>query len=904
MAGDGIAKGNAGGPDSHTEPVTGIPAYTLDTADTVAGFRTSPEGLDEAEVRSRLQRYGPNALPVGEQRSVASMLVDQFKDFLILLLIGAATISAVLGEVVDTVAIGVIVVLNAIIGVVQEYRAQRAMEALRAMAAVTASVRRAGTVIEVDAADLVPGDVVALDAGRVVPADLRLIETVRLRVAEATLTGESLPVEKDAESVHSIETPLGDRTNMAYRGTQVVYGRGAGVVVATGLSTELGRIAGLLEGAGDTKTPLQKRLAQFGRGLGYAAIGLCVLVFVVGILRGEDPLVMFLTAVSLAVAAVPEALPAVATVTLAIGARKLVKTHTLVRRLPAVETLGSVTFICTDKTGTLTLNRMTVEATAVGATVTPLPSLGEAARGSAAALLGTAMALSNDVSGDASAENALVGDPTEIALYVAAARSGYEGDELEQQWPRVYELPFDSERKLMTTVHRSPEGGFVSFTKGAAEVIGERLTGLLVDDGQAAAHDQAVTDALVDEWSASGLRVLAFAMRHFDELPDALPAEEIESDLILIGLTGLVDPPRPEAAEAVSTCKTAGIVPVMITGDHPATALAIAQRLGIADGADEMMTGPELEALSLEQFERRVEDVRVYARVAPEQKLKIVQALQDKGEFVAMTGDGVNDAPALARADIGVAMGITGTDVAKEAADMVLLDDNFASIVGSVREGRRIFDNIRKFIKYTMTSNSGEIWTILLAPLLGMPVPLLPIHILWINLVTDGLPGLAMAAEPHERKIMRRPPRPPKESIFADGLAVHLLWVGLLMGAASLVTQAGAMALDNPRWQTMVFSVLCFSQMGHALAVRSDRDSLFRQGLLSNRPLFGAVLLTVVLQLATIYVPFLQPVFRTEALTAAELAFVIVASSVVFIAVEIEKWYKRRCDERNTCGVA
>jgi Ca2+-transporting ATPase len=426
---------------------------------------------------------------------------------------------------------------------------------------------------------------------------------------------------------------------------------------------------------------------------------------------------------------------------------------------------------------------------------------------------------------------------------------------------------------------------------------------MLGDDGQTAAYDSTVTEALVDEWAASGLRVLSFAMRRFDELPDKLPAEEIESGLTLIGLTGLVDPPRPEAAGAVSTCKTAGIVPVMITGDHPATALAIAQRLGIAESADEMMTGPELEALSLEHFERRVEDVRVYARVAPEQKLKIVQALQDKGEFVAMTGDGVNDAPALSRADIGVAMGITGTDVAKEAADMVLLDDNFASIVGSVREGRRIFDNIRKFIKYTMTSNAGEIWTILLAPLLGMPVPLLPIHILWINLVTDGLPGLAMAAEPHERAIMKRPPRPPKESIFADGLAVHLMWVGLLMGAASLVTQAGAMALDNPRWQTMVFSVLCFSQMGHALAVRSDRDSLFRQGLLSNRPLFGAVLLTVVLQLATIYVPFLQPVFRTEALTAVELAIVIAASSVVFIAVEIEKWYKRRCDERDGCAV-
>ena len=877
-------------------------AHTL-SGDSVLGSlgSTAAEGLTGAEAASRLERFGPNELPVAKQRSIAMMLFDQFKDFLILLLLGAAAISAALGEVVDTIAIAVIIVLNAVIGVVQEFRAQRAMEALRRMAAETATVRRDGKTCEIDAAALVPGDIVLLEAGRVIPSDLRLVETARLRVAEAALTGESVPVEKDARVEIASGAPLGDRLNMAYRGTQVVHGRGVGVVVATGLGTELGRIAGLLDDTGDTKTPLQKRLAQFGRGLGYAAIGLCGVVFAVGVLRGEDPFVMFLTAVSLAVAAVPEALPAVATVTLAIGARRLVKTHTLVRRLPAVETLGSVTFICTDKTGTLTLNRMIVEVVSAGGSDGVEPR-GEAPAAGAADLLGMAMALSNDVTGDPEGEHELVGDPTEVALYVAAADAGYLGDELEASHPRAFELPFDSERKLMTTVHALPDGGYISFTKGAAEEVMARSVAVMERGGESSAIDRKALAAQVDEWSAQGLRVLAFGIKHFDELPAEEDAEHIERDMTLIGMTGLVDPPRPEAADAVATCKAAGIVPVMITGDHPATALAIASRLGIASDPAEMMTGVELDELTLERFERRVEDVRVYARVAPEQKLKIVEALQDKGEFVAMTGDGVNDAPALSRADIGVAMGVTGTDVAKEAADMVLLDDNFASIVGSVREGRRIFDNIRKFIKYTMTSNSGEIWTILLAPLLGMPVPLLPIHILWINLVTDGLPGLALAAEPHEKGIMKRPPRPPKESIFADGLAVHLVWVGLLMGAASLVTQAGAMAMDHPRWQTMVFSVLCFSQMGHALAVRSDRESLFRQGLLSNRPLLGAVALTVVLQLATVYVPFLHPVFRTQALSAGELAFVIAASSVVFVAVEIEKWVKRRIDARALDG--
>lgn len=858
----------------------------------LADLGSGPTGLDPAQAAERLIAVGPNELPEKSGRSLATMALDQFKDFLILLLLGAAVVSGALGEIVDTIAILVIVVLNAVIGVVQEYRAERAMEALREMAAGTALVRRDGQVSEIPAAELTLGDIVVLDAGRVVPADIRLLETFGLRAAEAALTGESLPVEKDASVIVAPDASVGDRLNMAYKGTQIVYGRGIGVVTAVALRTEVGRIADLLGSTAEVKTPLQKRLAQFGKGLGVAALGLCTLVFIIGVLRGEDILHMFLTAVSLAVAAVPEALPAVVTITLAFGARKLVKTHTLVRRLPAVETLGSVTYICTDKTGTLTINRMTVERVAVGSAIAEVLPVRSGESGTTAwDWLGAAMSLSNDVSDDGDEP---IGDPTEVAFFVAARDSGFGRAELASRLPRSAEVPFDSERKLMTTVHTAADGGYVAFTKGAAEAVIERSIGALAADGTGTELDEAASRAIIDSWSAEGLRVLAFGMRHLEAVPDG-DFEDVERDLLIIGYVGLVDPPRPEAAAAVATCVRAGIVPVMITGDHPATALAIAGRLGIAVDADQMMTGAELEALELEQFERRVEDIRVYARVAPEQKLKIVQALQDRGEFVAMTGDGVNDAPALARADIGVAMGITGTDVAKEAADMVLLDDNFASIVSSVGEGRRIFDNIRKFIKYTMTSNSGEIWTILLAPFFGLPIPLLPIHILWINLVTDGLPGLAYAAEPQERGIMQRPPRPPKESIFADGLAVHLMWVGLLMGAASLVTQAVAIEMDL-HWQTMVFTVLCFSQMGHALAIRSDRDSIFKAGLLSNRPMIGAVLLTIAAQLATIYVPFLQPVFKTEALSAMELAAALAMSTIVFWAVEIEKTWKRRRD--------
>jgi Ca2+-transporting ATPase len=492
------------------------------------------------------------------------------------------------------------------------------------------------------------------------------------------------------------------------------------------------------------------------------------------------------------------------------------------------------------------------------------------------------------------------GDPTEIALYAIAKANAFDKQEMEPELPRVSELAFDSERKLMTTFHRMDKGGdkdaprFISFTKGAIDVLLDRSTAVLTSEGAKPLDAEGIV-RINDRMAADGLRVLGIAMKQWDALPESPSHDSAESGLTLLGLVGMMDPPREEARNAVLLCRTAGIKPVMITGDHPITAQAVARRLGILDdGVKAVMTGRELDKLPLEEFEERVEHVRVYARVAPEQKLKIVRALQDRGQFVAMTGDGVNDAPALKRADIGVAMGITGTDVSKEAADMILLDDNFSTIVKAVKEGRRIFDNIRKFIKYTMTSNSGEIWTIFLAPFLGLPIPLLPIHILWINLVTDGLPGLALAAEPAEKGVMQRPPRHPKESIFSDGLALHIVWVGLLMGAASLVTQAWAIKTGHSHWQTMVFTVLCLSQMGHVLAIRADRESIFTQGFFTNKPLVGAFLLTFVLQMATIYVPVLNVIFKTEPLSPGELIVTLAMSSIVFVAVELEKLVKRR----------
>ena len=872
-------------------------------------LHTSIHGLSLEEAQKRLEQYGPNELTEKKKKTPLMMFLDQFRDFMILVLIAAAIISGIIGEPSDTIAIIVILVLNAVIGFIQEYRAEKAMAALKKMAAPSATVIRNGVPEIISASQLVPGDIVILEAGKIVPADMRLVEAAQLKVEEASLTGESVPVEKHTKALPDEHLPLGDRKNIAYKGTFVTYGRGSGVVVATGMNTELGKIAAMLQEGAEVKTPLQKRLAAFGKKLAIAVLFICAIVFGIGIMRGEPPLLMLLTAISLAVAAIPEALPAVVTISLALGAKKLVKQNALIRKLPAVETLGSVTYICSDKTGTLTLNKMTVEEVYLDGKIEKTHGTwpmdqnkkyrNDSSLSAPCPVLMTALSLSNDARIDAKGD--VIGDPTEIALYIIAKNAGFDKKELEKNYPRVAEIAFDSDRKCMTTIHKRSRGQgvresfeFISLTKGAVEVLLEKSINMLTSEGLKDIDPEEI-QKVTKRMAADGLRVLCVGIRMWDNLPEDIFPESVETGLTILGLVGMMDPPREEAKEAVSMCKAAGIIPVMITGDHPITAKAIAEKLGIiGDDSKAIITGRELQQLTLEEFEERVDHIRVYARVAPEQKLKIVKALQDRGRFVAMTGDGVNDAPALKMADIGIAMGITGTDVSKEAAHMILLDDNFATIVKAVSEGRKIYDNIRKFIKYLLTTNSGEIWTLFLAPLVGLPIPLLPIHILWINLVTDGLPALALSVEPAEGDVMRRPPRPPKESIFAHGLGLHAIWVGLLMAGVVIFVQAWSLTTGHAHWQTMVFTVLCLSQLGHVLAIRSEKESLFKMGVFSNKYLLGAVVLTFILQMATIYVPFLNRIFKTEPLTWSEAAFTLILSSVVFFAVEIEKLVRRR----------
>ena len=842
-------------------------------------LNTGSNGLQNSEANKRLQQYGRNELAEKKKRSPIFLFLGQFKDVMIFILLIAAAVSFLIGEISDAIVILVIVLLNAIIGFLQEYRAEKALTALKKMSASSTTVRRSGKIQQVPSADIVPGDVVILEAGNVVPADIRITEVHSLKIDEASLTGESNTVEKTSDELADARLSLGDLVNIAFKSTIVTYGRGEGIVVATGMQTEIGRIAQLLQ-TKESQTPLQKRLTDFGKKLSLIVIGICIIMYVTGRIRGEEPLQMLLTSISVAVAAIPEALPALIIIALAIGAHRMVQINTLIRKLPATETLGSVTYICTDKTGTITQNKMTVT------NIWELPDASAINDISINDWLILSMELNHDVVTDDSGK--LKGDPTEMALVDYARKNINKNSQLPSELTRVQELPFDSERKRMTTIHPFKDKWLV-VTKGAVESLLEIC------------HETSVNEinAATSTYAKEGKRLIAYAIKEIPVLPDLISIETIECDLHFIGLAAMIDPPRMESKQAITDCKTAGIIPVLITGDHPITAKAIALETGILlSEADKIITGAELAELSDEEFENKVENIRVYARVSPEQKLLIVKMLQKRDQIVAMTGDGVNDAPALRSANIGVAMGITGTDVSKEAAHMVLLDDNFATLIKAVKEGRRIYDNIRKFFKYILTSNGGEIWTLFLAPILGLPLPLLPIHILYINLVTDGLPGLAFAAEPPEKNILTRHPRKPNESIFAQGIGIHILWVGLFMGGICIGTQAWAIHLGNDKWQTMVFTVLCISQMGHAMAIRSNRESLFTQGVFGNIQLAGAVLLTLGLQMVVIYVPFMQNIFRTEALTLTELMLCIAVSSTVFWAVEIEKLFKRMIQNR------
>ena len=912
--------------------------YQLTKEEVAERVDANPEsGLSSTEADARLEKYGLNELIERGVKSPWRILWEQITEVMVVILIIAALVSLFLGEVNDAIVIMAIVILNAILGFTQEYRAEKAIAALKKLAVPTVKVRRNGHIEEISAREIVPGDIVFLEQGNKVSADGRLLESANLKVQEAALTGESEAVEKHTRIIEQEDLPLGDRRNMAYMGTVVTYGRGTMVVTATGMDTELGKIADMIQEVEREPTPLQRRLDDLGKKLAMAALGIIILVVVLGRLRGEGWEILFLTGISMAVAAVPEGLPAVVTITLALGSQRMLKREALIRKLPAVETLGSVTTICSDKTGTLTENRMTVTVLDVAGDKRTVnaqlkqdvpvwredadaaPDLEPEAR--SLVLLVKVMALANDAvlqkAEDRNRDWEAVGDPTEGALVVAAAELGLQKEDLEKRWPRVEEIPFTSERKRMTTIHETkvPEGEtnapwreapHVAFTKGAVDALLDISAEVWVGD-KAVPLDESMRERIVDanaDMAANGQRVLGAAFRPLEGVPEKVNADSLEQGLTFVGLIGMLDPPREEVEEAVAKCRTAGIRPVMITGDHPLTARHIARELDIARPDSPSLTGTELASMSVEKLEEVVQDVPVYARVSPEHKLNIVTALQDRGEIVAMTGDGVNDAPALKKADIGVAMGITGTDVSKEAADMVLLDDNFATIVEAVEEGRVIFDNIRKFIKYTLSSNTGELWVMLVAPFLGMPLPLLPLQILWINLVTDGLPGLALAVEPAERGIMKRDPFRPDESIFSRGLGWQIIWVGILMGFVSLgVGYYFWDAAGRPlqigeeiafHWRTMLFTTLTLAQMGNALALRTNKDSLFQVGILSNPAMLGAVLLTFVLQLAVIYVPFLQRFFDTQALTLNELLLSLAASSVVFIAVELDKWRRRR----------
>jgi P-type Ca2+ transporter type 2C len=877
--------------------------HVLPWVDVAKALNVHPgKGLNVKEVHRRLQEVGKNVLAAKKGVHPVFLFLGQFKDFMVLVLLAATVVSGLLGEIADAITILTILIINAILGFIQEFRAERSMESLRSLTAPEARVLREGLEQRIPADEVVPGDIILLEAGDRIPADVRWIQAVNIQVEESALTGESHPVSKSISPLIDELTPMADRRNMGYMGTSVVNGRGAGVVVATGMDTEMGVIAGMIQSVEEEETPLQKRLAELGKWLVLISVLVCVAVVVTGILRGEDFYKMFFTGVSLAVAAIPEGLPAIVTVALAVGVQRMVKRQAIIRKLPAVETLGCATVICSDKTGTLTQNEMTVRQIYSDGRKITVSGQGYDPKGEfygadpekdkdplheglkIAALCNNASLTKKGTkiaglfrSKDNDAPWGVEGDPTEGAILVAAAKAGIWREVLERKQERIGELPFDSDRKRMSVVYQTKHGRR-AYVKGAPDKILQLCQRELTSEGVVElshSRRQSIMRAN-DEMARHALRVLAVAEKPLSD-NESLD-ERVEQELTFVSLLGMIDPPRPSAIKAIKICRQAGIKPVMITGDHRLTAEAVGHELGILKGTSgAVISGEELERMSDQDLSDRVMDVSVYARVTPKDKLRIVRALKNHGQVVAMTGDGVNDAPAIKEADIGVAMGVTGTDVTKEASSMVLGDDNFATIVAAVEEGRGIYDNIRKFIRYLLSCNLGEVLTMFLATLVGLPLPLLPIQILWVNLVTDGLPAMALGVDGAEPGIMNRPPRIPGESIFARGLASKIGVRGTFIGLGTLLVFVVGllMGVNMLGARTMAFSTLVFSQLFHVFDCRSEERGIFEVGLFTNPYLVGAVLISTIMQLSVIYLPPLQAIFKTTALHSWQWIFIL-----------------------------
>jgi len=894
------------------------PWYQKSIDEVCSELGTDPgRGLSSQEAKARLEKYGPNELAQQKGPSIFQMFLEQLKDYMVIILLIASVISIFVGEITDSLIIIAIVIINACLGVYQEYRASQALEALKKLSAPNAKVLRDGEPVTIPSRELVPGDVVILETGDYMPADLRLLSTVNLKVEEAALTGESVPVEKHADARLDDEVALGDQKNSGFMGTVITYGRGTGVVTATGMNTVIGGIAAMIQEAEEEDTPLQKKLKQMGKLLGTGCLVICALVFVLGLLRGEEALGMFMTAISLAVAAIPEGLPAVVTIVLAIGMQRLVKKNAIMKKLHAVETLGGTTVICSDKTGTLTQNQMTIvkmyvpgrEISVEGEGYKPVGNMYEGGKvlnleqEPAVRRLLEVQALCNDArleqsAGAAAEEWRIIGDPTEGAMIVAAAKAGIKREEINGSYPRINEIPFDSERKLMTTFHSTGEGAILACTKGAPDILIERCTKIMRSDGTIEAITEEDKKTALEEnhkLASEALRVLAMAFRQVDSVKDMPTSEEYERDLVFCGLVGMIDPPRPEAIEAVKVCKTAGIRVVMITGDYKDTAAAIAKQLGIIEDSDQVLDGTALNRLSDEEFAEAVKTVNVYARVSPEHKVKIVQTIKKHGNIAAMTGDGVNDAPALKRADIGIAMGITGTDVTKESADMIITDDNFASIVSAVEEGRVIFSNIRKFVFFLMSCNVGEVLIIFISMLLGWPIPLLPIHLLWVNLLTDAFPALALGTEKMEPGLMQQKPRDPNASIIDRSMIVSIIVQSCVMTAAILASfYIGWTSGGEELGRTYALMTMCLSEILRAYTCRSEKHTAFKLGFFGNSKLNLATVGCIILLVLIAVVPALREVFSLAKLSIFDWDWIVGLSILPFIFGELTKVIKNR----------